>query len=106
MARVVALRAQLGGGAQRLGNALGRALVVGGERHAHMAVVENRIVLAVGLVDLVERLRDQEGAQAVAGHEGQGALEEVEPAERGKLVEHQQQSRAGAPRHRCRRAIR
>src|SRR3546814_2545559 len=38
MARVVALRAQLGGGAQRFGNALGRAFVVGGEGHAHMAV--------------------------------------------------------------------
>ena len=49
------------------------------------------MVLAVGLVDLVERLRDQEGAQAVAGHEGQRALEEVEPTQCRELVEHQQQ---------------
>ena len=46
---------------------------------------------AVGLLDLVQRLRDQEALQAVAGHEGERALEEVEPAERRELVEHQQQ---------------
>jgi len=33
--------------------------------------------------------RDQERLEAVAGHEGQRALEKVEPAERRKL-EHQQ----------------
>ena len=41
---------------QRLGNAFGRALVVGGEGHTHMAVVEDGMVLPVGLVYLVERL--------------------------------------------------
>jgi hypothetical protein len=51
---------------------------------------------AVGLLDLVERLRDQEALEAVARHEGQRALEEVEPAERRKLVEHQQQPMAPA----------
>jgi hypothetical protein len=91
VARVVALRAQLGGRAQRLGDALGGAFVVRGERHAHMAVVENRMVLAVGFVDLVERLRDEEAADAVARHEGQRRLEEVEPPQRRELVEHQQQ---------------
>ena len=33
---------------------LRRALVVGGEGDPHMAIVEDRIVLAIGLVDLVE----------------------------------------------------
>ncbi len=91
VAGVVALGAQLGGGAQRLGDAFGGALVVRGERHADMAVVENRMVLAVGLVDLVERLRDEEAADAVARHEGQRRLEEVQAAQRRELVEHQQQ---------------
>ncbi len=91
VARVVALRAQLGSGAERFGNALGRALVVRGEGHAHMAVVQNRMVLAIGFVDLVERLRDEEAADAVARHEGQRRLEEVEPPQRRELIEHQQQ---------------
>ena len=47
------LRAQLGGGAERIGQALGRALVVGREGDAHVAVVEDGVVVAVGLVDLV-----------------------------------------------------
>mmetsp|Transcript_42344 Transcript_42344/g.99601 ORF Transcript_42344/g.99601 Transcript_42344/m.99601 type:complete len:241 (+) Transcript_42344:880-1602(+) len=89
VAGVVALRAQLGRGAQRFGDALGGALVVGGERHPDMAVVQDRMVLAVGFVNLVERLGDEEAADTVAGHEGQGRLEEVEPSERGELVEHQ-----------------
>src|SRR3546814_17379543 len=49
------------------------------------------MVLAVGFVYLVERLRNQEGAQPVAGHEGERGFKEVEPAECGELVEHQQQ---------------
>ena len=49
------------------------------------------MVLAVGFVDLVERLRDEEAADAVAGHERQRRLEKVEPAQRRELVEHQQQ---------------
>jgi len=48
------------------------------------------MVLAVGFVDLIERLRDEEAADAVTGHECQRRLEEVESAECGKLVEHQQ----------------
>ena len=55
-----------------------------------MAIVEDRIVRPIRLFDLIEGLGDQKCAQAVTRHEGQGALEEVEPAERGKLVEHQQ----------------
>ena len=88
MAGVVALRAQLGRGAECFGDALGGAFVVGGERHPDVAVVQNRMVLAVGFVDLVERLRDEEAADAVARHEGQGRLEEIEPAQRRELVEH------------------
>src|SRR3546814_6768711 len=46
---------------------------------------------SIGLCDLVEALRDQVGADAVAGHEGERGLEEVEPSERGELVEHHQE---------------
>src|SRR3546814_6557177 len=56
-----------------------------------MAVVENGVVGAISLFDLVQRLCDQEALQSVAGHEGQRGLEEVEPPQRGKLVEHEQQ---------------
>ncbi|CRX12436.1 hypothetical protein PAERUG_P64_East_of_England_6_01_14_03954 [Pseudomonas aeruginosa] len=49
------------------------------------------MVLPIRLVDLVERLRDEEAADAVAGHEGQRRLEEVQPPECRELVEHQQQ---------------
>ena len=44
----------------------------------------------VGLVDLVQRLGDQERPQAVTGHERQCALEEVEPSQCRKLIEHEQ----------------
>ncbi|MCY1235390.1 hypothetical protein D9M72_480050 [compost metagenome] len=54
VAGVVALRAQFGGSAEGLGDAFGGAFVVGREGHPHMAVVEDRVVLAVGLVDLVQ----------------------------------------------------
>jgi hypothetical protein len=56
-----------------------------------MAVVENRVVLALGFLDLVQRLCDEEALQAVARHEGERALEKVEPAERRKFVEHEEQ---------------
>ena len=88
---IVALRAQLGGGAEHFGNALGRALVIGGIRHPHMAVVQNGIVRAVSLIDLVERLRDEEAADAVASHKGERRLKEIQPAECRELIEHQQQ---------------
>ncbi|KAG1256489.1 hypothetical protein G6F66_014809 [Rhizopus arrhizus] len=55
-----------------------------------MAVVQNRMVLPIRLVDLVERLRDEKTADAVARHEGQCRLEEVEPAQGREFVEHQQ----------------
>ena len=56
-----------------------------------MAIVEDRIVLAIGLDDLVQRLGDEDGAHAVAGHERERGLEEVEPPQRRELVEHQQE---------------
>ena len=90
MSGVVLHGAHFGRRAKGVRHALGRPLVVGGEAHAHMAIVEDRVVLAVGLLDLVQRLGDQEALQAVARHEGERALEEVEPAERRELVEHQQ----------------
>src|SRR3546814_3619035 len=75
---------------QSVRNALGGPLIVRGEAHADMAVVEDRVVGAVSLLDLIERLRDEECLQAVSRHEGQGALEEIESSERRKLVEHHQ----------------
>src|SRR3546814_17395991 len=85
MPGIVLHRPHLGRGAERVRHPLGGPLVVGGEAHADMAVVEDRVVRAVSLLDLVERLRDEECLEAVARHERQGGLEEVEPAERGKL---------------------
>jgi hypothetical protein len=91
MAGIVAHRALLGRGAERVGDALGGPLVVRREGDADMAIVEDGVVLAIGLLDLVEALRDQEGAHAIAGEEGEAGLEEVEAAERRELVEHHQQ---------------
>ena len=45
----------------------------------------------VGLVDLMQGLRDQERAHPIARHEGQRRLEEIEAAQRRELVEHQQE---------------
>ena len=91
MAGIVALRAQFGRRAERIGYALGRALVIAAEGDPDMAIVEDGVVLAIGLGDLVEALRDQVGADAVAGHEGERRLEEIEPSERRELVEHHQE---------------
>src|SRR5690606_3409339 len=58
----------------------------------------DRIVRPVGFLDLVQRLRDQEGFQAIASHEGQCGLEKVEAAERRKFVEHEQETMASGLR--------
>ena len=92
MAGIVLHRPHLGGRAERVGHAFGRALVIGGEAHPDVAVVEDGVVRTVGLFDLVERLGDQERLQAVARHEGQGRLEEVQSPQCRELVEHQQQT--------------
>ena len=93
---IVLHRAHLGRGSERIGNPLGGTLVVCREADPDMAVVEDRVVRPVSLLDLVQRLRDQEALQAVAGHESQGAFEEVQASERGKLIEHQEQPVASA----------
>ena len=82
----------LGRGAERVRNAFGGSLVIGREADPDMAVVEDRVVRAIGLLDLVQRLGDEEGLEAITRHEGKGALEEVEATERGKLIEHKQQA--------------
>src|SRR3546814_13677418 len=65
VAGIVLHRALFGGGAKRFRNALGSVIVVGRKGHADMAIVENRVVLAVSLLDLVQRLRDEERLKAV-----------------------------------------
>src|SRR3546814_17415344 len=78
VAGVILHRAHLGRCPERVRDSLGGSLVIGRETHADMAIVENRIVEALGLLDLVERLRDQEGLDPVARHEGERALEEIQ----------------------------
>ena len=48
---------------------LGGTFVVGRKRHAHMAVIEDRVVGAVSPLDLVERLGDQKRLDPVTRHE-------------------------------------
>jgi hypothetical protein len=45
---------------------------------AHMAVIEDRVVWAVGLLDLIERMGDQETFQVIARHESERRFEEVQ----------------------------
>jgi hypothetical protein len=42
-----------------------------------MAVVEDRVIGTIGLLDLIERLGDQKTLQAVAGQERQRGFEKV-----------------------------
>src|SRR6266852_7447083 len=91
MTGIILHRPQFGGNAERVGYALGGALVVGRETYPHTAIVEDRVVRTIGLLDLIERLGNQEALQAVAGHEGERRFEEVEAAKGGEFVEHQQQ---------------
>src|SRR5256884_7210646 len=82
VAGIVLHGAQLGGDAERIGDPLGRALVVGGEGDADMAIVEYGVVGSVSLLDLVQRLRNQEALEPVARHESERGLEEIEPPQR------------------------
>src|SRR5262252_10931715 len=59
VAGVVLHRPQFGRDAERVRYALRGALVVGRETYAHMAVIEDRVVWAVGLLDLIERMGNQ-----------------------------------------------
>lgn len=88
MPGIVAHRALFGRGAKRIRHPLGCALIVRRKAHPHMAIVKDRVVLAVGLGNLVEALRNQESTDAVACHEGERRLEEIQPAKGWKLVEH------------------
>jgi hypothetical protein len=45
-----------------------------------MAVIEDRVVWAVGLLDLIERMGDQETFQVIARHESERRFEEVSPS--------------------------
>src|SRR3546814_8374076 len=90
--RIVAHGTLLGSGAECVGDTLGGTLVVGRERDADMAIVEDGVVLAIGLLDLVQALRDEEGADAIACQEGEARLEEVEASKHRELVEHHQQA--------------
>src|SRR3546814_19434368 len=65
MARIVPHRALFGSDPERIGNAAAGPLVVGREGNADVAVVENAIMLAVCLFDLIERLGDQESADEI-----------------------------------------
>src|SRR5262249_60762494 len=90
MASIVLHCSQFGRDAECVRYALGGALVVGRETYPHMAVIEDRVVGAISLLDLIERMGDQETLQVVARHESERRFEEVEAAEGGKFVEHQQ----------------
>ena len=90
MPGIVLHRPHFRGRAQRIRYALGGALIVRGEADPDMAIVEDGVVLAIGLLDLVQRLGDQKGLEAIACHESQCALEEIEPPQRGELIQHQQ----------------
>ncbi len=90
-AGIVLHRLHLGRRPKRVADALGGPLVIGGEAYPHMAVVEDRVVRPIGLLDLVQRLGDQEALDAVARHEGERRLEEVEPPQRREFVEHQEE---------------
>ena len=56
-----------------------------------MTIVRDRVVLTLSLCDLIQRLRDEVGTDAVAAHEGECAFEEIDPAESWKLIQHHQQ---------------
>src|SRR6516225_8078232 len=90
MASIVLHCPQFGRDAEGVRYALGGALVVGRETYAHMAVIEDRVVWAISLLDLIERMGDQETLQVVSRHEGERRFEEVEAAEGGEFVKHQQ----------------
>lgn len=91
MPGIVAHGTLLGCLPQCIGDTLGGAFVIRGEGDPDMTIVEYGIVLAVGLVDLVEALRDEEGPHPIARHEGKAGLEEIKATERGKLIEHEQE---------------
>ncbi len=91
MTRIVPLSAQFRRGAEGVRNALGGALVIGGEGDPDMAVIKDALFSPYALENLVERLRDQETADAVSGLVSERAFEEVEPPQRREFIEHHQE---------------
>src|SRR5262245_40759826 len=92
MAREISLRALLGHGPQRVGKPPRRALVIRREGNADVTVVENGVVGPICLLDLIERLGDQEGAHAVSGKKRERRLEELKPPQGRELIEHEEQT--------------
>ncbi|ABI76492.1 transcriptional regulator, MerR family [Hyphomonas neptunium ATCC 15444] len=72
-------------------NPLGRALIIGRKGHAHMAIVQNSIVGTIRLLDLVQRLGNQERPDPIPRHERERRLEEIDPPQGRELVQHQEQ---------------
>lgn len=92
MPGIVFLGPDFGGGPQRIRDPFGGPFIIGGEADPHMAVIEDRVVLTVGFLDLIQALGDQESLDAIAPHEREGAFKEVEPSECGKFIQHHQQA--------------
>src|SRR3546814_17809706 len=86
VASIVAHRALFSCGAKGIGDALRYPLVIGRKGDAEMAVVEDGVVLAIGLLDLIEALRDQEGAHAIASEKGEARLEEIQSRSEARRV--------------------
>src|SRR3546814_6014190 len=55
MSSIIRHRPHLGRGAERIRDAAGGVVIIGRERDADMAIVENGVVRSVGLFNLVER---------------------------------------------------
>src|SRR5581483_1054604 len=70
--------------------------VVGGEGDADAAVVDDGVRGAVSLLELVQALSDEQALDPITTNECEGGLEEVEPAEAGKLVEQHEQPVLGS----------
>src|SRR3546814_16734580 len=87
VAGIILHRAHLGRRPERVGNALGRPLVIRRKTYSNLAIIEDRIVEPIGLLDLVQRLGDQKGLDPVTRQEGKRALEEVEPTVCRTLVD-------------------
>src|SRR3546814_4654857 len=80
VAGIVAHSALFGRDAEGVGDPPRGPFVVRREGNADVTIIENGVVFAIGLLDLVEALGDEEGAHTIAGHEGETRFEEVEPA--------------------------
>ena len=59
-----------------------------------MAVIEDRVIWAIGFFNLIEGLRDQKSFQPIARHKGERAFKEIQSAERRKFIKHEQDALA------------